>query len=62
MSRLLVWGTLLADLQEEFPLRREFQDQAILLTIAGEPDEAFVVDMDAVLVLRPIIAFARPAP
>ncbi len=44
------------------PVRREFQDLVVVLAVAAEPDVAVLVDVDAVLVLRPIVAFARAAP
>src|SRR5947209_11366046 len=50
------------DLQDEVALPGEFQKLAVLLAIAGDPHETLRVDVNAVLVLRPIIAFAGPAP
>src|SRR3954454_16606681 len=50
------------DLQDEFAVFRELQDLPILLAIGSDPYGAFRIDMDAMLVLRPIVSLARPAP
>ena len=34
----------------------------VLLAVAADPDVAFVIDVDAVVRLRPLVAVARPAP
>ncbi len=52
----------MADLLEELSVRGEFEDLVVGIVVAGEPDIAVVVDENAVLVLRPFIALARPAP
>jgi hypothetical protein len=52
----------LADLHEEAPVARELEDLGVLLAVAGEPDVPLGVHVDAVLVGRPVIARARPAP
>src|SRR5215218_3544123 len=52
----------LADLQHELAVAGELQDVAVLIAVRREPDEALVVDVDAVLVLRPVVALARAAP
>ena len=54
----------LADRHEEFAVVGELQDHAVVLTVAAEPDIAFVVDEHAVLVLWPVIALGgfRSAP
>jgi hypothetical protein len=41
---------------------REFQDVTIGAAVASEPNKAFVVDIDAVLVLEPVVALSRSAP
>jgi hypothetical protein len=53
---------LLADLQHELAVHRELEQLAVLLAVAGEPDEVVVVDEDAVLVLRPFIARSGTTP
>ena len=52
----------LADLQQEFAVARELQDVTVRRVVAGNPDVALPVHVDAVFVLRPIVALARPAP
>ena len=52
----------LADLPQEFAVGRELQDLVVVLAVAGEPDVAVLVDVDAVLVLGPVVARARAAP
>ena len=52
---------LLADLQHELAVHGELEQLAVLLAVAGEPDEIVVVDEDAVLALRPLVA-RRPGP
>ena len=53
---------LLADLHDEFSVTGEFQNVAVALAVGGEPDESFLIDIDAVLVLRPVETFALAAP
>ena len=53
---------LLADLQHEFAVARELEILAVFVAVAADPDEALVVDTDAVFVLRPVVALARAAP
>src|SRR5262245_61117649 len=63
VGRAAVWTwDRLADLQHELAVHREFQELAVGLVVAGEPDEIVVVDVDAVLAFRPIIALAWTAP
>src|SRR5262245_11974698 len=52
----------LADLEEEFAFLGELQDVRVLLAVAADPDVAFVVDVDAVVGLRPLVALAGSAP
>ena len=54
----------LAQLLDEFPVDGEFQDHAVVLAAAGEPDKSFVVDHDPVLDEGPVIApiISGPAP
>src|SRR6266487_5933274 len=52
----------LADLLQEFAVRRELQDLMIARIVTGEPDVALLVDENAVLHLGPVIAVGRPAP
>ena len=49
-----------ADLHQELAVLGEFEDVGVLLAVAADPDVAFVVDMDAVVGLRPLVA--RPGP
>jgi hypothetical protein len=53
---------LLADLHDEFSVARELQYVAIALAVGGEPDKTFLIDIDAVLIVRPVIPFAFAAP
>ena len=62
MSALPVCGAGFADLQHELSVLGEFQDVAIVVAVAADPDEAFVIDIDAVLVLEPIVTLSRSAP
>ena len=43
-----------ADLQQELAVLGEFEDVRVLLAVAADPDIALVVDMDAVVRLRPL--------
>ena len=57
----------LAELFDELAIGGELQHHAVAFAVAGEPDEAGIVDEDAVFLQRPVIArvFAgagRPAP
>src|SRR5689334_2135461 len=56
-----LWAGL-SDLQYEFSVLREFQHVAIIVAIAADPDETFVVDIDPVLALEPVVAFSGAAP
>ena len=51
-----------ADLHQELAVLGELQDVRVLLAVAADPDVALVVDMDAVVGFRPLVALARPAP
>src|SRR5580700_7195819 len=51
-----------ADLHHELAVHGEFEELAILVAAAGEPDEVVAVDIDAVLDFRPLVALARAAP
>src|SRR5262249_54533619 len=51
-----------ADLHQELAVIGELEDVGILLTIAADPHIALVVDMDAVVRLRPLVTLARSAP
>ena len=53
---------LMADLHQELALARELQDLRVLLAAAAQPHVVLVVDVDAVLELRPLVARARSAP
>ena len=52
----------LADLHHELAVHGEFEELAVLLAVAGEPDEIVAVDVDAVLALGPLVALAGAAP
>ena len=62
VSVLFVCGPGLPICSTNLPSRRELEDVTVLLAVRREPDEALVVDVDAVLVLRPVVALARAAP
>src|SRR5262249_11768022 len=51
-----------ADLQHKLSVLGEFQQMAIVVTVAADPDESLMVKVDAVLVLEPVITLSRPAP
>ena len=55
-------GDRLADLQHELAVHGELEDLPVLVAAACGPDEIIVIDVDAVLGRRPIVALARPAP
>jgi hypothetical protein len=52
----------LADLQDELAVHGELEELAVLLAVAGKPDEIVAVDEDAVLALGPLIALPRSTP
>src|SRR4029077_7368943 len=52
----------LADLLQELAVGRELQDLVVILAVAGEPDVALLVDVDAVLGARPFVAGTRATP
>ena len=52
----------MADLQQELAVLRELQDLRVLGVVAANPDVALVVDGDAVIRQRPLVALARAAP
>src|SRR3954447_15925026 len=54
--------TWFADLRHELTVAGEAEDLPVVVAVAADPHKAFAVDVDAVLVLRPVVAFARPAP
>jgi hypothetical protein len=62
VSALFVCGPILADLQHELAVGRELEDLAVVVAVAGDPDEALRVDVDAVLVARPVVARAGGRP
>src|SRR5438067_2633411 len=51
-----------ADLHEELPVGRELDELVVLGIVAADPDVALPIDIDAVLVLGPLVALTRPAP
>src|SRR5690348_16140647 len=51
-----------ADLQYKLSIEREFEDLVVFRVIAADPDEIGVVHEDAVLLRRPFISAAWPAP
>src|SRR3984893_8136512 len=55
-------GIRVANLVEKFPVSGEGKDLMVDIIVAGEPDVALTVDMDAVLRFRPVIALAGAAP
>jgi hypothetical protein len=52
----------LPDLHQELPVARELQDLRVFSPPAPEPNVVFVVDVDAMLELRPVISRAWSAP
>ena len=58
----VVAGAGLPICSTNLPSMRELEQLTVLLAVAGEPDEIIVVDEDAVLALRPLVAGARAAP
>src|SRR4029079_13041822 len=57
-----VMRTLLADLQEKFPLLIELQNLRVRVSISANPDVAFVVAGDAVIAFRPLVSGPRTSP
>src|SRR5207247_6795778 len=56
-------GFRVADLHEELAVMRELENLTVLAgRVAAKPDVPFVVDEDAVLVGRPLVSLAGPAP
>src|SRR6185295_17861332 len=55
-------GTGLANLLQELAVGRELEDLVVVLAVAGKPDVALLVDVDAVLALGPFVASAWAAP
>ena len=49
-----------ADLHQELAVLGELQDVRVLRAVAADPDVALVVDVDAVVRLRPLVALAGP--
>ena len=52
----------LANLHQELAAARELQDVRVLLTAATQPHVVFVVDVDAMFELWPVVAGTRTAP
>jgi hypothetical protein len=52
----------LANLRDELAIKREFQDRAVIVGIAADPDKAPLVNLNAVLAPHPFVALARAAP
>src|SRR5262249_6104093 len=48
--------TGMTDLQQELALLRKLEDVGVLFTVTADPDIALVIDMDAVIGLRPFIS------
>src|SRR5262245_4541314 len=55
-------GTGLADLQQELAFLGELEDVLVLHPVRADPDVARGIDVDPVLVLRPVVPRTRPAP
>src|SRR5262249_6303757 len=51
-----------ADLQQELAVLGELQEVGVLVAVAADPDVALIVDVDAVVRLRPLVALAWSAP
>jgi hypothetical protein len=51
-----------ADLQQELAVLGELEDLGVLLAVAADPHITLVVDVDAVIGLRPLVALAGAAP
>ena len=60
----LVCGPFLPICSTNFPSWVNLSTLAIVVTIAADPDKTLVVDIDAVLILEPVVALllARPRP
>src|SRR5207237_3634720 len=54
-------AVVLADLTDELSLRGELQE-LVAVIVAADPDVAILVDMQAVLVLHPLVPRTGPAP
>ena len=52
----------LAELRDELAVLRELEDVRVGADVAADPDVALVIDRDAVIRVRPVVALARPAP
>src|SRR5438445_8622944 len=52
----------LADLHHELAVGGEFQDRVVVVGIAADPHETFLIHFDAVLAADPLVAFAGTAP
>src|SRR5262249_59094950 len=52
----------LADLQHELSVLGELQHMTVVVAVPPDPDEALVIDIDAMLVLEPVIAFPGATP
>ena len=51
-----------AHLHQELAVLGELQDLGVFLAVAADPHVAFVVDVDAVIRFRPLVALPRSAP
>ena len=51
-----------ADLQQELAILRELQHVRVTRAVAADPDMALVVDVDTMLVRRPLEPVAGPTP
>src|SRR5262249_11228043 len=51
-----------ATLQQELAVLGELEDMRVLLAVAADPDVAFVVNVNAMVGLRPLVAGAGTAP
>src|SRR5262249_9733382 len=52
----------MADLQQELAVLGELEDLRVLLAVAADPYVTLVVDVDAMIRLRPLVARSRTAP
>jgi hypothetical protein len=57
-----VVDAMLAELEDEFSSVVEFQDLRVLRTVAGQPHVALMIDGDAMIAVRPVVAFAWTTP
>lgn len=53
---------VMADLQNEFPALRELEDVGVFVGVSAYPNVFFIVDEDAMLIVRPLISLARATP